>query len=106
MGDKDIKFQGDNIVIDGETYVGTPGFWSLVADKQPTDYSTNDYERYIELLHETSVLYRHNNIESGYPRANKSVKWKNLLGPIWDRFQEEGIRSDNYDEYDSSIGSG
>ena len=106
MGDKDVKFKDDNIIIDGELYVGTPGFWSLVTDKQPVDYSTNDYERYVELLHETSVLYRNNNPESGYPRASKSLKWKNLLSPIWDKFQEEGITSDSYDEYDDRLQDG
>ena len=112
MGNKSVKFQGDNIVIDDEVYVGTPGFWSLVTEKQPVDYSSKDYERYVELLHETNVLYRNNNTESSYPRASRSKKWKNILRPIWENFQEQGLGSeddaegDEEDDFQSITGDG
>ena len=106
IGDKDVTFQGDNIVIDGEIYVGTPGFWSLVTDKEPAEYSSKDYERYVELLYETNVLYRNNDTQSSYPRASGSVKWKSLLRPIWDEFQEQGLGSDDDDNFLSTKGDG
>ena len=93
MGDKPVKFQGNDIVIDGEVYPDTLGFWSLVIAKNPKDYSSEDYERYKELLHETDVLYRNNDPQSSYPRSNKSKKWKTLLHPIWEEFQRDDFQS-------------
>ena len=79
------------MVVDNETYEGTPGFWSLVVEKNPKSFTPTDYKRYKELLHETSALHQEYNPLSHYPRANKSKKWKKILGPIWREFQEEGI---------------
>ena len=45
IGDKLIDIVGDNIIIDDEVYIGTPGFWSLITDKTPRDYDERDYER-------------------------------------------------------------
>ena len=104
MGDKVVQFQGDNIIIDGEVYLGTPGLWSLITDKDSKQFNPDDYERYKELLYETQVLYRNFDSASSYPRANKSRKWKKILAPIWDDFQRDGIiTSDDDDKYMTSI---
>ena len=104
IGDKIVQFQGDNIVIDGEVYIGTPGLWSLITDKEPNHFNADHYEQYKELLHETQVLYRNFDSASSYPRANKSRKWKKILAPIWDDFQRDGIvTSDDDDRYMTSI---
>ena len=105
IGDKPVEFQGDDIVIDGEVYPGTLGFWSLVTAKNPKDYSSEDYERYKELLHETDVLYRNNDPQSSYPRTSRSKKWTTLLHPIWEEFQRDGLVSDD-DDFRSTAGDG
>ena len=38
IGDKLIDIVGDNIVMDDEVYIGTPGLWSLITDKTPKEY--------------------------------------------------------------------
>ena len=48
----------DSMLIDGETYPGTPGFWSLVTRKVPKNYTQDDLDRYKELLHETHALHQ------------------------------------------------
>ena len=56
--DKVIKIQVDNIELYGEMYMGTPGLWMLIAERNPKEYSSEDYERYKELLYETNLLHR------------------------------------------------
>ena len=107
IGDKLIGIVGDNIVIDDEVYIGTPGLWSLVTDKTPREYDERDYERYKELLHETSVLYQHYNQQTfnKRPRASKSRKWNAILTPIWDEFKqdyEDGDSDATISEYHSA----
>ena len=58
IGDKVIKIRVDNVEISGETYEGTSGMWSLITERNPKEYSLEDYERYNKLLYETNVLYR------------------------------------------------
>ena len=35
---KEIKIDGDDIIVDGSRYHGTSGLWSLVTDKDPDGY--------------------------------------------------------------------
>ena len=92
IGNKQIKIDDDDdIRIDGELYVGTPGLWSLITSKTPTNYTDYDLQRYKELLYETSALHQHYNSRDPYPRASRSVKWKHILGPIWNEFQMTGM---------------
>ena len=93
----------DSMVIDDEIYSGTPGFWSLVTQKIPKNYTQDDLDRYKELLHETHVLHQDYDPYVHYPRANKSKKWKKILAPIWTEFREKGIVQD---EADNSINAG
>ena len=79
IGDKIVRFQGDNIVIDGEVYLGTPGIWTFITDQIPKQFDQDDYERCKERLHETRVLYRNFDSTSSYPRANKSVRIFDLV---------------------------
>ena len=58
IGDEIMKIQGDNIVIGNEVYIGTPGLWILIIEKNPKEYDEEDYERYKELIYEINVLYR------------------------------------------------
>ena len=91
IGGKVIKIQGDNIEIDGEIYMGTPGLWALITERNPKEYSFEDYERYKELLYKMNLLYRDYDPRSSYPRANKSKKWTIILRPIWEDSQREGF---------------
>ena len=101
IGDIVIKIQGDNIEIDAEMYMGTPGLWALITEGNLKEYPFEDYEwykeRYKELLYGTNVLYR-DYYPRSYPRGNKSKKWTKILRPIWEDFQREGIVSDDDDE--------
>ena len=102
IGDKRVLLNpDDSMFIDGETYAGTPGFWSLVTRKLPKNYTQDDLDRYKELLHETHVLHQDYDKYSRYPRANRSKKWVKILAPIWREFSEQGIVQDEQTEEDS-----
>ena len=111
IGNKIIKIQDDNIVIDNEVYVGTPDLWTLITEKNPKEYDEQDYERYKELIYKTNVLCRDYDPRSSYPRANRSTKWKTIFLSVWEDFQHKGIAPINYeaddeDEYYSASGDG
>ena len=38
IGNKEIKIDGDDIIVDGSRCHGTSGLWSLVTDKDPDGY--------------------------------------------------------------------
>ena len=40
IGDKVIKNRGDNIEIDGEMYMGTPGLWASINGSNSKEYSS------------------------------------------------------------------
>ena len=110
IGDKMIKIQGDNIAINVEIYVGTPGLWAFLIERNPEEYSSEDYERYKELPYETNVLYRGYDPHSNYPKGNNSKKWTKIIRPIWEDFQREWILSDDEEEeeeyYSTVLGDG
>ena len=111
MGDEVINIDGDNIVVNGAVYKGTPGLWTLISspNPKPYEYTQNDYKLYKELLYETNAMYRGYDSESNYPRANKSKKWKKALHHIWEEFKRDGIVNDNDDdeeEYHTASGEG
>ena len=85
------EFQGDNIEIDGEMYMGTTGLWALITGRNPKEYS---YE-YKDLLYETNELV--------ILEIINQKKWKEIIPPIWEDFQREGIMSDDDEEYHSNI---
>ena len=99
IGDKHVVLNpDDSMKVGDEIYEGTPGFWSLVAEKNPTEFTESDFERYKELLHETSALHHDYDMFEAYPRANKSKKWRNILGPIWNEFKYTAVVKDANEE--------
>ena len=97
IGNKAVKLQADDSMqVGDEHYRGTPGFWNLVTNKDPdANYTGDDYERYRELLWETSALHQNYDPWNPYPRASGSKKWKKFLSSIWNEFQSEGLLPDD-----------
>ena len=57
IGNKQIKIDGNYIIVDGSRYHGTSRLWSLVTDKDPDGYDESDYRWYTDLLHQANALY-------------------------------------------------
>ena len=82
IGDKKIKIKGDNIIIDGVEYKGTPGFWELIMSNDPQNFTKEDFHNYGELLINTNAIPQEKNPNK--PRSSTSPKWAKIISPIWE----------------------
>ena len=86
IGDKFVTFDGNDVIVGGNKYEGTPGFWSLIVSKNPCpdDYTVDDLEKYKHLLIQTNAIYVGNNPTQNRAKGNyQGPKWKNIIEPIW-----------------------
>ena len=90
IGNKFLKFKGNNIIIDDKEYTGTEGLWELIVSKEPQEgiYTEDDYINYINLLAQTNTIHQKNNPNTPKPKSSSSEKWKNLISPIWEHIRE------------------
>ena len=90
IGSKYLKFEGDNIIIDGKEYPGTEGLWELIVSKEPQEgkYTEDDYINYINLLIQTNTIYQGNNPNNTNPKSSSSKKWDKLISPVWEHIKE------------------
>ena len=81
-----LAIADNNIVVDDEKFVGTPGLWELIMADEPDPklIEPSDLDSYKRLLLKTNVLHRNFDPKNPYPRASSSYKWENILRPIWD----------------------
>ena len=87
IGDKFVTFDGNDVIVGGDRYEGTPGFWSLIVSKNPDpdDYTDDDLEKYRDLLIRTDAIYLGNNPTQNRAKGNfQGSKWKNIIKPIWE----------------------
>ena len=88
IGDKFLKFKGDNIIIDDKEYTGTKGLWELITSKNPKKFTEDDYTEYINLLVQTNAIYQNNDPNNNKPKSSSSNKWLNLISPVWEHIKE------------------
>ena len=94
IGNKHVIIKDDNIIVDGEEIIGTPGLWELLMLKYPSPeekYLYTDYEDYKKLMIQTKVLHRENDPNNLHPKGSKGYKWKNLLSPIWSEHRKKEV---------------
>ena len=91
IGNKRVEFEGDDIVIHGKRYVGTPGLWELIVKNEPYEiYDNNDFQTYAEILVKTDAMRRNNDPTEPHPKASRSKKWMNIVKPIWENRIKKG----------------
>ena len=86
IGDKLVKFDGNDIVVEGERFIGTSGFWALIISKNlsPGDYENEDKRRYKDLLIKTNAIFKNNDPKETRAKGNyQGNKWKEIINPIW-----------------------
>ena len=85
IGNKAIRVEGNDFLIQGERYRGTKGLWELIVKDEPSEenYDENDYQTYSTILKETSAMRRNNDPNETHPKASRSWKWANIIKPIW-----------------------
>ena len=87
IGDKFVTFVGNDIIVDGYTFEGTPGFWNLIVNKNPdpADYTEDELGKYRDLLIRTNAIFFNNGPTQKSPKNvnYKGDKWKNIIRDIW-----------------------
>ena len=73
IGNKPIVIIDNNIMVDREEYLGTPGLWELIVSKNPDDkiYTNDDYDNYARMMLKTNTLHRDNDPNNIYPKSSK-----------------------------------
>ena len=93
IGDKLVKFDGDNIKVAGEDkpIIGTTGLWALITAKNPPPpdkYTDDDKKKYKELLIKTNAIFKNNDPTETRPKGNyQGDKWKKIINPIWEEIK-------------------
>ena len=93
IGNKFVDFDGDDIMVEGERFKGTPGFWALIISKNPSpdDYTNEDKTQYKRLLIKSNAIFKSDNPAETRPKGNyQGDKWKNLNSPIWEEIKPKG----------------
>ena len=88
IGDKPVVIEGNDIIVDGVKYIGTPGLWDLIVSTNPKDYTDEDKINYSSLMIETNTLYHEYDPKTKRPRSSRSYKWRELLSPIWTKIKK------------------
>ena len=83
IGNQHVIIKDDDIIIakDGERFKGTNGLWELITSRDPVDFDEEDKDEYERLMVKTNALHRYDNPHNPHPKANRSNKWKKILGP-------------------------
>ncbi|XP_065665363.1 uncharacterized protein LOC136086801 [Hydra vulgaris] len=84
IGKKPIHINDNGIIIDGETYYGTPGLQELITKFNPNKaiYIENDLKNYQNILIQST--------ENPYkPKSSWSGKYREIIAPIWRDIKEK-----------------
>ena len=100
IGNKEVNIEDNDIKVDDTIFEGTPGFWELVTSKNPNpeNYTEEDLDKYRQLLLLTNAIYRDNNPDNNNPKSSKSLKWKNIIKPIWEQIKKQ--KEEEEEEYE------
>ena len=109
IGDKPVTIKDNNIIIDGKTYIGTPGLWELITSTDPKKFTEEDYLNYIDLLVQTNTIYQGHDPKNTKPKSSGGSKWNNLISPIWEQIkpkkEKKKKRQQDPDEDDPQPGT-
>ena len=62
IGDITLKIQDNDLIIDGDKYLGTRGLWELLVLKQPKTFTQEDLDKYAIILQNTNAMHRKSKI--------------------------------------------
>ena len=91
IGNKEVNIEDNDIKIDDTIFEGTPGFWELITSKNPNpdNYTSEDLGKYQQLVILTNTAYQGNNPKNNKAKSSKSLKWKNIIKPIWEQIKKQ-----------------
>ena len=77
LGIRPVNFEGNNLLIGDKLYDGTPGLYSLLFEKSPTHYDTEDLKVYKDILKYTRAHY--DNYGSGRKITTTGTKYNEII---------------------------
>jgi len=85
LGNTEVDFEGNDLVIGGKGYAETRGLWDLLVMKRPvvglaTEEGKKNYE---EIMVETGAMRNRKNPQK--PAVNRGYKWETFIRPIWEK---------------------
>ena len=91
IGNKEVKIEDNDIIVDDLKFEGTPGFWHLISSKEPNpdNYTEEDKNKYQQLVIFTNTTFRNNDPESNKPKSSRSKKWRDIIKPIWEAIKNQ-----------------
>ena len=98
IGNKEVTFNDNDLIIEGVKYQGTRGLWELIVSNEPNDdlYDQDDINIYSAILVKTNAMRRDNDPNNPRPKSSKSRKWNNVVKNIWDNkdvFEGRGTKT-------------
>ena len=100
IGNKEVNIEDNDINVDDIIFEGTPGFWELITSKNPENYTSEDLEKYQQLVILTNTAYQGNNPKNNKAKSSKSPKWKNIIKPIWEQIKKQKEEEEYEEEYE------
>jgi len=84
IGKSRIKFEGDNLEIDGKSYKATPGLMNLITMEVPKvhEATKEDKDNYLESLNKTGALYKIDKNGKVMITAPRSDKYRKIIKPL------------------------
>ena len=75
IGDTHVIIHRDNIIVDNEKFISTPGLWELITAKKPKgNIGYEDMENYKMILLKTNALHHNYDPNNPSPRSSKGDK--------------------------------
>ena len=104
IGNQHVIIKNNDIFLPkhNERFKGTPGLWELIMSKIPENFTDKDYDEYEDLMIITGALHRNNDGDNPHPKGSRSIKWLNILSPIWYRKKSRIIppkKKEGYEGY-------
>ena len=99
MGDKLVHIDGGDIIVEGQRYEGTQGFWNLIMLRSPKNtYTTDDLRNYRDLITQTNAIEYPNNVTRD-SNIKVTTKWQRIFplfdtmdnDPMWESKEGDGI---------------
>jgi len=84
IGKSRMKFEGDNLEIDGKSYKATPGLMNLITMEVPkvNEATKEDKDNYLEILNKTGALYKIDKNGKVMITAPRSDKYNKIIKPL------------------------
>ena len=73
LGNKEVKIENNNVILDGIEYRGTPGLWNLLMLNTPENYEDSDLTEYLNLIESADVWNYPKKVPNSRPHSTSKA---------------------------------